>query len=251
MQKNIPQVLESLLLWLKFQRESGADLVRQETVKFIEKVETADRNKKMDSTKRPRELSAVKSLSELQALAGRCSLCDLSKTRNQVVFGEGNQRPLLMIIGEAPGREEDLKGRPFVGRSGELLTKMLRAISLDRNEIFITSVIKCRPPGNRTPHRDEISACMPYLRRQITLLSPGLILCLGGVAAHALLDSTKSLSALRGKFYDYHGITVTVTYHPAYLLRFGGMKQKDLKRKAWYDLQILQREYEKLKQKAG
>ncbi len=251
MQKNIPQLLESLLLWLRFQRESGADLVRQETVKLIEKVQMADRNKKQDSKTSPRDLSAVKSLSELQALVERCTLCDLSKTRNQTVFGEGNPKPLLMIIGEAPGREEDLKGRPFVGRSGELLTKMLRAVSLDRDEVFITSVIKCRPPGNRTPNRDEIRACMPYLKRQIALLSPRLIMCLGGVAAQSLLKNNKPLSGLRGRFYDCHGIRVTVTYHPAYLLRFGGMKQKDLKRKAWHDLQMLQREYEKLKQEAG
>jgi DNA polymerase len=251
MQKNIRQLLESLLLWLRFQRESGADLVRQETVKCIEKIQMADRNKNTDSKIRSSDLSAVKHLSELQALVERCTLCDLSKTRNRVVFGEGNTKPLLMIIGEAPGREEDLKGRPFVGRSGELLTKMLRAVSLDRNEVFITSVIKCRPPGNRTPHRDEISTCMPYLRRQITLLSPRLIMCLGGVAAQSLLKNKKPLSGLREKFYDYHGITVMVTYHPAYLLRFGGMKQKDLKRKAWHDLQMLQREYEKLKQETS
>ena len=247
MQKNIQQVLESLLLWLRFQRESGADLVQQGTVELIEKVQMVDRNKMQDSKTRPHDLSAVKSLSELQTLVKKCTLCDLSKTRNQVVFGEGNPRPILMIIGEAPGREEDLKGRPFVGRSGELLTKMLRAVSLDRDEIFITSVIKCRPPGNRTPHGDEIRACMPYLKSQITLLSPSLIMCLGGVAAQSLLENKKSLSGLRGKFYDYHRIKVMVTYHPAYLLRFGGMKQKDLKRKAWHDLQMLQREYEKLK----
>ena len=251
MQKNIPQLLESLLLWLKFQRESGADLVPQETVKLIEKVQMAHRNQKLESKNRPRDLSSVNSLSELHALVERCTLCDLSETRNQVVFGEGNPRPILMIIGEAPGREEDLKGRPFIGRSGDLLTKMLRAVSLDREEVFITSVIKCRPPGNRTPRGDEIRACLPYLERQIALLSPRLIMCLGGVAAQSLLENKKSLSGLRGKFYDYHGIKVTVTYHPAYLLRFGGMKQKDLKRKAWQDLQMLQREYEKLRQETG
>ncbi len=244
MQKNLQQLLEDLLGWLKFQKEAGVEKVPAGMVEHIDQIVMANMKKASTKATSP-ELDLISNLAELKSVVERCELCDLSKTRNHIVFGEGSQTPILMIIGEAPGREEDLKGRPFIGRSGELLTKMLRAINIDRKDVFITSVIKCRPPGNRTPLREEIDACLPYLKRQIELLDPRIILCLGATAAQSLLEVPKSLSSLRGKFYDYKGKKVAVTYHPAYLLRFGGLKQKDLKRRAWHDLQMLQREYEK------
>ena len=248
MQKNSLQVLEQLLAWLKFQRESGADLVSKDVIARMEHLEMSLKKKKTVHRANTKNLSSVKNLSSLQSIVEKCRLCPLSETRNRVVFGEGDSNALLMLIGEAPGREEDLKGRPFVGRSGELLTKMLRAINIERQEVFITSVIKCRPPGNRTPSREEIAACLPFLEKQIEFVSPGLILCLGATAASSLLGTSASLSSLRQKFHEYNGIKVVVTYHPAYLLRFGGMKQRDLKKKAWHDLQMLQKEYEKLRE---
>ncbi len=246
MRKDVSKVLEDLLLWLRSQRDAGIDSIPGETLRLVERLEMQKHKEKSRTGPEPTDLATVKNLPELRGIVEKCRLCHLSKTRTRVVFGEGPSRPVMMIIGEAPGREEDLKGRPFVGRSGELLTKMLRAINIDRKEVFITSVIKCRPPGNRTPTREEIKACMPYLERQMELLGPKIILCLGGTAARSLLGTSQSLAGLRGKFHRYKGIEVVVTYHPAYLLRFGGMQQKEYKKKAWNDLQMLQREYEKL-----
>ncbi len=246
MQKNVSKILEDLLLWLKSQRDSGADFIPRQTLELAERLKMKKTPGKSHEQAAALDLDTVKDLETLKAVVEKCSLCPLSKTRNKVVFGEGPSHPAVMIIGEAPGRKEDLEGRPFVGKSGELLTRMLRAINMDRQEVFITSVIKCRPPGNRTPLQEEIRACMPYLERQIALLSPKIILCLGGTAAQSLLGTNKSLTSLRGKFFDYNHIKVIVTYHPAYLLRFGGMKQKEYKKKAWHDLQMLQREYEKI-----
>ncbi len=190
-------------------------------------------------------------LLELKQALGSCRRCRLHQGRTKVVFGEGAEDARLMLVGEAPGRKEDLEGRPFVGRSGELLTKMLRAISIERQEVFITSVVKCRPPGNRTPKSDEIQACLPWLKRQIELIRPSLILCLGTTSAHALLGSHEPMARLRGRFHELSGfndlkIKVAVTYHPAYLLRFGGAKQKSLKLEAWHDLQMVERLYKEL-----
>ncbi len=250
MEKPIHQVLEELTLWLKFQKDSGVDLIHPEVAQSLERLDMAVKRRKNAGQRTvSADLSMANSLSSLQAIVEQCRACGLSATRNKVVFGEGNTNPVLMIIGEAPGREEDRTGRPFVGKSGELLTKMLRAINIDRQEVFITSVVKCRPPSNRTPHKDEIEACLPYLQRQISLLDPKLILCLGGVAGQAVLGVNSSLSDLRGKFHQLHERKVAVTYHPAYLLRFGGNKQQNLKRKAWHDLQMLQKEYDKSRQK--
>ena len=160
-----------------------------------------------------------------------------------MVFGEGPEDARLLVVGEAPGRQEDQEGRPFVGVSGELLTKMLRAINISRTECFITSVVKCRPPGNRTPDQHEIAKCAPFLFRQIELIKPSFILALGLVAAHTLLKIDSPLKSLRGKWHRLGNARVMITYHPAYLLRFGGIHQKNLKREAWHDLQMLEKEY--------
>jgi DNA polymerase len=198
------------------------------------------------------------SLLELKQAVEQCRRCRLHETRTKVVFGQGPERTRLMLVGEAPGRNEDLQGLPFVGRSGELLTKMLRAINIERREVFITSVVKCRPPKNRTPKSDEIAACLPWLKRQIGLIQPSIILCLGTTSAHALLDTDAPMAKLRGRFHQLpegfwpegirnpSEIKVAVTYHPAYLLRFGGARQKALKLEAWHDLQMVEREYKNL-----
>ncbi|RUM88118.1 MAG: uracil-DNA glycosylase [Thermodesulfatator sp.] len=172
-------------------------------------------------------------LEELEAEIRRCRKCPLHRTRTQAVPGEGPCPSEIMLVGEAPGREEDLEGRPFVGAAGKLLGKMLSAIGLSREEVYITNVVKCRPPGNRTPEAEELQACRPYLARQIRLVKPRAILALGAVAARSLLLQQVPLSRLRGRPYEIDGIRVVVSYHPAYLLRNPAAKKA-----AWEDLQL-------------
>jgi DNA polymerase len=164
----------------------------------------------------------------LRQKALACSLCDLCKTRTNVVFGVGNQQADVMLIGEAPGANEDLQGEPFVGRAGMLLNEMLRAIDLDRKEVYIANILKCRPPNNRDPAPDEVAKCTPYLQQQIALLNPKIIIAVGRIAAHFLLDSADSMSKLRSQVHKYGGtqIPLFVIYHPAYLLRSPGEKRK-------------------------
>lgn len=164
-----------------------------------------------------------------------CQACRLCQGRHQAVPGEGFPRPLVMVIGEGPGADEDRTGRPFVGRAGQLLDKMLGAINLDRNtNCFIANLVKCRPPNNRDPEQDEITACAPFLHRQLALLKPRAILTVGRVPTQALLGSTEGISRLRGRFFEYQGIPLLPTYHPSALLRDEG-----LKRPAWEDLKQL------------
>ncbi len=242
--KNTIQDLGRLLAGAK---RLGLDRISKKNLEKISKMERELKKLNTSEASQVDTLSGVTSIDDLEQLLNSCTLCDLSSERKNVVAGEGSKNPILMLIGEAPGREEDITGRPFVGKSGELLTKMLRAINLSREEVFITSVVKCRPPRNRTPHRQEIEACLPYLLKQIELLDPDLLLCLGSTAAHALLKSDEPLSKLRGTFHAFGKRKLLVTYHPAYLLRFGGAKLLNLKKQAWHDLQLLQREYERLK----
>jgi uracil-DNA glycosylase family 4 len=169
----------------------------------------------------------------LQAEVSPCTKCDLCKTRSQTVFGSGNKNADWMFIGEGPGQNEDQQGLPFVGNAGLLLTEMLRAIGLDREEVFIANIVKCRPPANRDPTPTEIDTCKPYLLRQIALVKPNIIVVLGRVAAQALLNTNEPLSKLRGKTYALNDTPVVVVYHPAYLLR----TLLD-KRKAWADLKL-------------
>ncbi len=172
---------------------------------------------------------------ELERRVQDCHRCALAEGRNRVVFGTGNREADWMFIGEGPGAEEDRQGLPFVGRAGKLLDRMIEACGLSRETVYIANVVKCRPPGNRDPKPEEVAACAPYLRRQIELVSPKVIVVLGRVAAHALLDTDRPLGRLRGAphLYDDTGIPVIVTYHPAYLLRNPADK-----RKAWEDLKL-------------
>ena len=167
-----------------------------------------------------------------------CTRCALHQGRTQTVFGVGNRRADWMLIGEAPGFEEDRKGEPFVGRAGKLLDRMLSAIHLDRTQVYITNTVKCRPPDNRNPRPEEIMECEDYLQRQITLIQPKIILALGGVAANALLRCDTPVGRLRGRIHQLEDtdIPIVVTYHPAYLLR-----SPQQKRAAWEDLQLAQR----------
>jgi len=160
-----------------------------------------------------------------------CMNCPLGGLRTNFVFGAGNDNADLMLIGEAPGRDEDLKGIPFVGRAGQLLTLMLKAIGLEREDVFIANVLKCRPPNNRDPLPEEIDQCEPYLLRQIDLIKPRLIVTLGRFAAASLLRTKTALGTLRGEFHTYNEVPLVVTYHPAALLR-----NPQLKKQAWEDL---------------
>ncbi|HEX7720181.1 MAG TPA: uracil-DNA glycosylase [Woeseiaceae bacterium] len=174
---------------------------------------------------------------ELQQAVASCTRCALHQSRTQTVFGVGNQQAEWMIIGEAPGAEEDQRGEPFVGRAGKLLDEMLRAVNLSRDSVFICNILKCRPPGNRDPAAVEAAACRDYLERQIELVSPRLILAVGRIAAQQLLGSDAPLARLRGTPHRLTeaGIPLIVTYHPAYLLR-----KPTEKRKAWQDLCLAQ-----------
>lgn len=168
---------------------------------------------------------------ELRACVADCRLCDLHRERTQTVFGVGAKDARWMIIGEAPGVEEDRRGEPFVGRAGQLLDEMLRAVGLDRGSVYIANTVKCRPPGNRNPEAAEASACRGYLDRQIALVKPELILAVGKVAAQNLLDSDAPVGRLRGRRHALGDIPLVVTYHPAYLLRSPSQK-----RLVWSDL---------------
>jgi DNA polymerase len=184
-------------------------------------------------------ITDVPALSQEEALAAlkieigpqcvRCKLCELG--RSQVVFGVGHPKARLMFVGEAPGEDEDKKGEPFVGRAGQLLTKIIEAISLTREQVYIANVIKCRPPGNRNPEPDEVAACEPFLFRQIEIVRPLVIVALGKFAAQCLLRSTEPITKLRGREFEFHGATLIPTFHPAYLLR-----NPPAKREVWEDM---------------
>lgn len=172
---------------------------------------------------------------QLQETVSRCQLCELHTSRTQTVFGVGNRRADWLVIGEAPGRDEDLQGEPFVGSAGQLLTAMLLAAGLQREQVYIANILKCRPPNNRDPGPEEVVCCEPYLARQIALVQPRIILAVGRIAAQNLLKTDTPIGKLRGKVHRYAdtGIALIATYHPAYLLR----SPLD-KRKAWADLQL-------------
>ncbi len=168
---------------------------------------------------------------ELRRTVSDCTRCGLANSRTQTVFGVGNQNATWMIIGEAPGAEEDRRGEPFVGRAGQMLTEMLRAIGQSREAVFIANILKCRPPNNRDPEASEAAACRDYLQRQIALVQPSIILAVGKIAAQNLLQSDEPVGRLRGREHALDGVPVVVTYHPAYLLRSPSQK-----RKVWSDL---------------
>ena len=180
----------------------------------------------------------AETLDMIRADLGTCQRCKLHKGRKHIVFGAGNPRAKLVLVGEGPGYEEDIQGKPFVGQAGQLLTRILRAIRLTREEVYICNIIKCRPPGNRNPEPDEIAACIPFLRRQLRAMRPGLICALGTFAAQTLLGTKTPISRLRGNFYTYEGINLLPTYHPAFLLR-NPSKKADV----WEDVQKLQEAY--------
>jgi uracil-DNA glycosylase family 4 len=182
----------------------------------------------------------VSPLEAVRAELGECRRCALHRTRHRLVFGEGNTKADLVFVGEAPGADEDAQGRPFVGRAGQLLTKIIEAMGLKREEVYICNILKCRPPGNRNPEPGEIAFCEPFLIRQLEAIHPRVICALGTFAAHTLLKSETPISALRGRFHSYQKIPLMPTYHPAYLLRNPGAKKQ-----VWEDVQVIMKELKK------
>jgi uracil-DNA glycosylase len=172
------------------------------------------------------------SLPKILADIGDCTRCKLHRGRTKLVFGDGNPKAELVFVGEGPGRDEDAQGLPFVGRAGKLLTQMIEAMGLQRKDVYICNVVKCRPPENRTPEKDEVEICSPFLLRQIDAIAPKVIVCLGSVAAQTLLETNRGISHFRGEWLDFRGRKLMATYHPAYLLR-----NPSAKGEVWKDLQ--------------
>ena len=187
------------------------------------------------------ESEATASLEVVREQWGECTRCPLHARRTHLVFGAGNPAADVLFVGEAPGADEDRQGQPFVGRAGQLLTRMIAAMGLTRDEVYITNILKCRPPRNRDPEPDEVAACSGVLRRQIAAISPRLIITMGNFATRTLLRTEAGISSLRGRFHSYQGIAVMPTYHPSYLLR-----NPDAKRAVWEDLQAVMAEMDRL-----
>jgi uracil-DNA glycosylase len=185
---------------------------------------------------------SAENIPSLNQAINTCLKCGLGKTRTKFVFGVGNPKAEAVVVGEAPGADEDAQGEPFVGRGGQLLNKILESIHFKREEVFICNILKCRPPNNRDPQPEEIELCEPYLWKQLELIKPKIILCVGRIAGQSLLKTNASLSVLRGKVHDYRGIPLMVTYHPAALLR-----NPNWKRPCWEDVQQFRKLYEELK----
>ena len=189
---------------------------------------------------RPHDARPADAGAALQAIReelGDCARCKLSSGRHLLVFGVGNPNAELVFVGEGPGEEEDRQGEPFVGRAGQLLTRMIEAMGYGRADVYIANVVKCRPPGNRNPEPEEIEACEPFLRAQLAAIRPRVIVALGKFAAQTLLRSSTPISRLRGRWHEYEGVKLMPTFHPAYLLR-----SPDEKKKAWEDLQLVMKE---------
>jgi len=185
----------------------------------------------------PAPLPERATLQAVRAALGECTRCKLHQGRRTIVFGEGNPHAALVFVGEAPGADEDEQGRPFVGKAGQLLTRIIQAIGLQRSDVYIANILKCRPPGNRDPEDDEISTCIPFLRGQLAAIRPRVICALGRFAARALLDTDQGITHLRGRFHRFGDILVMPTYHPSYLLR-----NESKKRETWIDMQMVQKE---------
>ncbi len=183
--------------------------------------------------------SSYSSIQVHQEAICNCQLCPLGQTRNKFVYGAGNPNADVMFIGEAPGQREDEQGVPFVGRAGELLDKILAAIQFSRQDIFIANILKCRPPNNRDPLPEEMELCFPYLKEQVALIKPKIICALGRIAGQALLSTKTPLGKLRGKWHEYEGVPLMLTYHPAALLRFPSYK-----RDTWNDMKMLKAKYD-------
>ncbi len=237
---------EELRTWLRQEEERGNHRVHVDWERVREIQSQGAAGGELFSPSMENTRLSLKQKMEMLATLDReevstCVKCKLHETRTKTVFGAGNSDADLVFVGEAPGRDEDLAGEPFVGAAGQLLTKILAAIGFQRDEVYICNVLKCRPPQNRDPEGDEVVACEPYLRRQLDILQPKIICCLGRHAAHTLLNTRASLKSLRTVLHDYYGIPTVVTYHPAALLR-----NPQWKRPTWEDMQKLRAMHDQL-----
>jgi uracil-DNA glycosylase family 4 len=214
---------------LRTEFERGDEVVRVGT-HLLERLEQIRRP--------PPSKKLLDRLDSLRRRASQCVKCKLHETRTTVVFGEGDPRARLLFVGEAPGHDEDIEGRPFVGRAGQLLTRIIESIGLTRDDVYIANILKCRPPDNRNPLPEEIACCLPYLTEQIELIRPRIICALGACAAQTLLGSTEGITKLRGTFYDYHGTKLIPTFHPAACLRNPATKKY-----VWEDMKRIRKEY--------
>lgn len=222
--------------------EKEIDLQQEEIESPLNTFQVAEKSEEyMDSNLFQEDFEKAESLDELYKKIKDCTKCELAKSRTNFVFGKGNPNADVLLIGEAPGAEEDKQGEPFVGRAGKLLTDILQAINFTREEVFIANILKSRPPGNRNPLPEEVAACKPYLLKQIDLINPKLILCLGKVAANSLMNNNMSLGEMRGKIFEFNNIKTMVTYHPAALLR-----NPNWKRGTWEDVQKFRKIYDEM-----
>lgn len=200
----------------------------------------------LSDTEREKAREAI--WAECRRRAAECVRCGLSETRNSVVFGEGSENTGLMFIGEGPGADEDEQGRPFVGKAGRLLTQILSAAGIDRDEVYITNIVKCRPPGNRNPLPEESSACDTYLQTQILHVKPKILVLLGASSTKWILKTTEGISRLRGRWFEWRGMAVMPMFHPSYLLRYpDGKKQGSPKHLSWIDIQEVKRQWDAIR----
>jgi DNA polymerase len=232
--ENPADELLTLVRQLKSQIESGIDVGKKPAYLYMMGEITALDESPADRLQTQNRTSDRKALTlgEVKNELGDCQRCSLGRVRTNIVFGEGNPKAEIAFVGEAPGGDEDIQGRPFVGRAGQLLTKIIAAMGLKRADVYICNILKCRPPGNRNPRPEEIDACEPFLIKQLEAINPRVICALGTFAAHTLLKTDVPITILRGKFHSYHGIQLMPTYHPAYLLRNQGAKKQ-----VWEDVQ--------------
>ena len=233
MAHEIHEIVEDLKSYLEYLKGMGIEALPMN--------EMADQQTSSDTSPPP---PSIQSLEEIRSELGDCRRCKLHRTRRTIVFGEGNPNATLMFIGEGPGYDEDVQGRPFVGRAGQLLTKIIQSIHLQREEVYIANIIKCRPPGNRNPEPDEIKTCSPFLLKQVQAIRPKIICALGTFSAQTLLSTDAKITTLRGRFFDFQGIKVIPTFHPSYLLR-----NPERKRDVWEDMKRIMEEMPKLIEK--
>ena len=232
MHAELAAALSELRAYLNWAGEGGPVLVSFPSASPSPSPSTLPSTSTLPPTSTSMPKLPIVSLESVRSQMGECTLCKLHKGRHTIVFGVGNPRARLMFVGEAPGEDEDLKGEPFVGKAGQLLTKMIEAMGLRREDVYICNTVKCRPPNNRNPEPDELAACEPFLKGQLAAVEPEVIVTLGKFAAQALLREQTPITRLRGQWREYEGIPVMPTFHPAYLLR-----SPQEKGKVWDDLQ--------------
>ena len=253
-EKELKDVIQSLKNYLEFQKLMGLSTVSASKENDVDRPKKTNRSEirgmggavgnvghddvieveeQVDIFDAPKTMT----LEEIREEIGDCTRCKLHEGRTNLVFGEGSPKAKLVFVGEGPGRDEDQQGRPFVGRAGKLLTKIIEAMGLTREQVYICNVVKCRPPQNRTPEPDEMSTCEQFLFKQIRFIKPEVIACLGATAAQSMLKTKKSLGSLRGRFHSYGSSKLMVTYHPAALLRNAGFRKP-----LWDDMQVVMKE---------